>query len=335
MENTLLYPMQFKPIFKDKIWGGNKIKQILNKDYSPLENCGEIWVLSGVEGNETEVQNGFLKGNNLSEITEIYMDELLGDAIFTKYGEKFPLLIKFIDANDDLSIQVHPDDEVAMKKHNSFGKSEMWYVMQADAGAEIITGFNRPMDKETYLQYFEKNAFKEILNVEKALEGDVYYQPAGRVHAIGKGVLLAEIQQSSDVTYRIFDYNRKDKDGNERELHTDDALDAIDFEYKTEFKTPYKAKENETATMVDSSFFTTNIISFNQLIMKDYSLLDSFVIYTCVEGQAAILYGNNDKVDISMGEAVLIPAVLNQISLIPDGNTKILETYINFGTKIV
>lgn len=199
MSNTMLYPFKFKPVFKDKIWGGRKIKTVLGKDFSPLINCGEVWVVSGVKGNETVIENGFLAGNNLAEITEVYMDELLGEPVYNKFGEEFPILVKFIDAADDLSIQVHPDDELAAKRHNSLGKTEMWYVMDTDPGAKLITGFKQDTDKATYLQHLRNKSLMELLHTEQVKPGDVFYQPAGRVHAIGKGVLLAEIQQSSDV----------------------------------------------------------------------------------------------------------------------------------------
>lgn len=333
MSNTMLYPFKFKPVFKDKIWGGHKIKTILGKDFAPLPNCGEIWVISGVKGNETVIENGFLAGNNLAEITEVYMDELLGESIYNKFGEEFPILVKFIDAADDLSIQVHPGDELAKKRHNSLGKTEMWYVMDADKGAKLITGFEKDMDKDTYLKHLKNKTLMDILHAEEVENGDVFYQPAGRVHAIGKGVLLAEIQQSSDVTYRIYDYDRKDDEGNTRELHTEQALDAIDFKAYPEYKTKYDDKLNETSQVVESPYFNTNLLHLNTPFSKDYEELDSFVIHTCVEGRFALIYNDVEKVSLKQGEAVLIPAMMGKVTMIPDGEVKILESYMNLNEK--
>lgn len=334
MNERTLYPLKFKPIFKDKIWGGHKIKTILEKDFSPLPNCGEIWVLSGVKGEETVVENGFLEGNNLAELTEIFMDDLLGGEVHNQFGEDFPILVKFIDAADDLSIQVHPDDSLAKKRHNSLGKTEMWYVLDADPGAKLITGFKEDVNKEVYLDYLEKKRLTEILNVEEVRKGDVFYQPAGRVHAIGKGVLLAEIQQSSDVTYRIYDYDRTDKDGNKRELHTDQALDAIDFKARMQYKTPYKDIKNQTSPMVKSPYFTTNLLHFDSPISKDYLDLDSFVIHTCTEGSYVLMYEGGERVTVNKGEAILIPAMLGKITVIPDRETRILETYMELDKNV-
>jgi len=223
-----LYPLKFTPIYKDKIWGGNKIKSVLNKDFGGLPNCGESWELSGVDGNVSVVSNGYLAGNTLEELLEVYMGDLAGDEVYEHFGNEFPLLIKFIDANDDLSIQVHPNDEMAAERHNSYGKTEMWYVLQADKGSKLQSGFNQQVDQEKYLEKLEKTELTDILNFEEVTAGDVFFIPAGRVHAIGRGILLAEIQQTSDITYRIYDYDRRDDKGNPRELHTDLALDAID-----------------------------------------------------------------------------------------------------------
>ena len=241
----MLKPLKFRTIFKDKIWGGNKIKTILNKDFSPLPNCGETWEISGVEGNVSVVAEGEYAGKSLVELIDKYTDKLIGKKLYKKFHDQFPLLIKFIDANDDLSIQVHPDDKLARKRHNSFGKTEMWYVIQADPGAKLNAGFNRKVDKETYLHHLQNNTLEEILNFEEVRAGDVFFLPAGRVHYIGKGICLAEIQQTSDITYRIYDFDRRDDKGNLRELHTDLALDAIDFNFYENYKTRYTPKKNE------------------------------------------------------------------------------------------
>lgn len=323
-----LYPLKFTPIYKDKIWGGNKIKSLLNKDFGNLPNCGESWELSGVEGNVSVVSNGFLAGNSLDELIEVYMGDLVGDHIFDAYGDEFPLLIKFIDANDDLSIQVHPDDEMASERHNSFGKTEMWYVVQADRGSKLQSGFNQQVDQAKYLEKLEKVELTDILNFEEVAAGDVFFIPAGRVHAIGKGILLAEIQQTSDITYRIYDYDRRDDKGNLRELHTDLALDAIDYTLHPEYKTKYEPKLNESVELVSCKYFTTNVLTLDQAVEKDYNKLDSFVIYICLDGEVQIETESGSE-SVRKGETVLIPASIENVRLKPvSASTKLLEVYI-------
>lgn len=322
-----LYPLKFSPVYKDKIWGGQKINTVLNKDFSPLPNCGEVWVLSGVEGNQTPIENGFLAGNELNEIVEVYMGDLVGDKVFQKFGNEFPILIKFIDANDWLSIQVHPDDKLAQKRHDSLGKTEMWYIMDAEEDAELISGFGKEVDKEGYKEHLENKALKDIMNFEKVEKGDVYYIPAGRVHALGPGIMLAEIQQTSDVTYRIYDWDRIDSAGMTRELHTEEALDALDFEVKEKYKTDYERKANQTNKLVESPYFITNILQLNKPIKKDYSELDSFVIYVCPEGNFTLHY-EDEKLEVKMGESVLIPAVAQSVEIFPEANGTILEVYM-------
>jgi mannose-6-phosphate isomerase len=324
---NLLYPLKFKPIFKDKIWGGQKVKTIYGYDFSPLANCGEVWVLSGYPDNISIVQNGFLEGNNLNELIEVYMGDLLGDRVFEQFGEEFPLLIKLIDSNDWLSIQVHPGDELAQKRHNANGKTEMWFTMDADEGAELISGFNRKVSKEEYLKHLQDNSLTEILNYEKAGKGDVFFMPAGRVHALGPGLVVAEIQQTSDLTYRIYDFGRVDKEGNSRQLHNDLALDAIDFTLYPDYKTQYLQKHNQTVSMVRSPYFTSNILHFDKSLEKDYTELDSFVIYLCAEGSCKVINGDMEE-DLSMGEAMLIPATIGEIRLEPAQSAKLLEVFI-------
>lgn len=323
-----LYPLKFKPIYLDKIWGGNRLKTTLNKDFGNLPNCGESWEFSGVEGLVSVVDNGFLAGNNLQDLVEIYMGDLVGDKVYKKFGEEFPLLIKFIDAQEDLSIQVHPNDELSKKRHNAYGKTEMWYVVEAENGALINSGFNQEVTKEKYLEYFNKGKLTDLLCFEKINAGDVFFIPAGRVHAIGKGILLAEIQQTSDVTYRIFDYDRKDENGNERELHTELALDTIDFSYLDEYKTKYEIIKNKSLEIVSCEYFTTNILNFNKAVEKDYNQLDSFVIYVNLEGDFEIEY-EQGTVRVKKGETVLIPASLETFRLKPlVKEVKTLEVYI-------
>lgn len=322
-----LYPLKFQPVIKDKIWGGRKLNSVLGKD-TDTDNAGESWELSGVEGDISVVSNGFLAGNNLQELIEVYMGDLIGDRIFEKYGIEFPLLIKFIDATDDLSIQVHPDDELAGKRHNSFGKTEMWYVIQADENAEIITGFKQDVDKEIYKKNLENKTLDKILNIEKVKKGDVFFLPAGRVHAIGKGILLAEIQQTSDITYRIYDYDRKDHKGNKRELHTELALDAIDYNYYENYKTEYNSVLNKTSEIIKCDYFTTCFLEFDKSICKDFQLTDSFIIYICLEGSFDIRFYEEDIIHVKKGETILVPAEIKMIDLIAKERSKVLEVYI-------
>ncbi|UII19695.1 type I phosphomannose isomerase catalytic subunit [Fulvivirga ligni] len=322
-----LYPLKFKTIYKDKIWGGSKIKDVLHKDFSPLPNCGETWELSGVEGNVSFVSNGSLEGEPLTGLIAKYKGELVGEKVFETYGAKFPLLIKFIDANEDLSIQVHPDDKLAQERHNSFGKTEMWYIIQADEDATLITGFNQEVSKEKYLEYFEAGKLTEILNKEKVDKDDVFFIPAGRVHTIGKGVMLAEIQQSSDITYRIYDFDRTDDKGNKRELHVEEAVDAIDYKHYDEYKSNKPLELNKSTAIVECPFFETNRMVLDAEMVKDYSSLDSFVILVFLEGNTTITAGDT-TMDATMGDVVLIPASIKDIKLTPEGESKVLETYI-------
>lgn len=326
-----LYPLKFKPVLKDKIWGGEKIKSVLGIEFSPLTNCGEAWVISGVESNPVLVSNGFLEGNELNELVEIYMGDLTGDDLYNRYGNEFPLLIKFIDAADWLSIQVHPDDELAAARGIGNGKTEMWYIMSADEEAELITGFKKDTTEEEYLEYLNSKRLPELLNRETVKAGDAFYMPAGRVHALGPGILLAEIQQTSDTTYRIYDWERTDDKGQPRELHTEEALEAIDFKAHDDYRSEYAIKENASSNIVSSPYFTTNIISLNKTIAKDYAELDSFVIYICVEGDLTIVHDGEEEKQVSLkkGEAVLIPAIIDRIDLIPKINSKVLEVFIN------
>ncbi|HKJ78521.1 MAG TPA: type I phosphomannose isomerase catalytic subunit [Prolixibacteraceae bacterium] len=323
-----LYPLKFKPVYLDKIWGGDRLKTILNKDFGNLPNCGESWEISGVEGKISVVENGFLAGNNLQELMEIYMSDLVGDKVYEKYGIEFPLLIKFIDANADLSIQVHPNDELSKKRHGAYGKTEMWYVVNTENGALINSGFNQEVNREKYLNHLENGKLTNLLHYDKAQPGDVFFIPAGRVHAIGKGTLVAEIQQTSDVTYRIYDYGRKDNEGKERELHTDLALDAIDFSYKNEYKTKYEAKLNKEVELVSCPYFTTNLFEFSQEVVQDYNKLDSFIIYMNLDGEFEIEYqGGRER--INKGETVLVPANIEHYRLVPvSEKVKTLEVYI-------
>lgn len=275
-----LYPLKFQPILKDKIWGGEKLNQYLNKD-SKSKKLGESWEVSAVPGDVSIVSNGELKGKSLQELLGIYKSELLGEKNWKRFGEEFPLLIKFIDAKENLSIQLHPNDELAKKRHNSFGKTEMWYVMQADKDANLIVGFKDKIDKETYLKHLEAKTLTDILNFDKVKEGDTYLIEAGRVHAIGAGVLLAEIQQTSDVTYRVYDWERVDSEGNARKLHKDNAIDAFDFEMKNDFRIDYKKQKNASNIIINCPFFTTNFITIDSEIKKTKHLRFFYNLYVC------------------------------------------------------
>ncbi len=324
-----LYPLKFIPQYKERIWGGDNLKKILGKDVpADMARCGESWEISSVEDSVSEVANGYLAGNTLEELVEVYMGDLVGDSIYEKFGVEFPLLIKLIDAQDVLSIQVHPDDEYAEKNHHAYGKTEMWYVISAEDNSEIITGFKKDVTREEYLQSLSNGNLKKLLNVEKAKAGDVYYIPAGRVHAIGKGVLLAEIQQTSDITYRIYDWDRVDSNGKPRELHNDLALDVIDFKEVTNAKWTKPDTVNKTAELAICPYFTVNRLTFTNTIKRNYDLLDSFVIYMCLAGEASIIYGKETSERIVKGETVLIPAELKDIILKPNAKCQLLEIFV-------
>jgi len=324
---TNLYPLKFSPILKERVWGGNRLSKEYGKNAKEGSKIGESWELSGVQGDISLVANGFLEGNNLEEIIEVYMGDLVGEEIFEKFGREFPLLIKLIDANDDLSIQVHPPDDIAKERHRAYGKTEMWYVLEADDDAKIYTGFNREMTKELYIESLEKGNIAEILNIEKPEPGDVFFIPSGRVHAICKGVMLTEIQQTSDITYRIWDWNRNGLDGKPRKLHTELAVDAIDYNTYESNKTRVEPELNRTVNIIDCKYFTTNIIELDQAIIKDYSLIDSFVIYICVHGSAKLEW-EDKSMNLVKGETVLIPALMEGIGIRPAPAARILEVYI-------
>jgi mannose-6-phosphate isomerase len=326
MENTP-YPLKFNPHFKDKVWGGTRLKTLFNKNFDPLPNCGESWEMSTVPGSISVVANGFLAGNELHDLIEVYMADLVGEKVFDKHGNKFPLLIKLLDTNDDLSIQVHPDDAVAQTRHLSPGKTEMWYVIHSEPGAEIIAGFNKDISREAYLKSLEEKKLKDILNVYKAKAGEVFYIPAGQVHAIGAGVTLCEIQQASDVTYRIYDWDRPGSDGRFRKLHTEEALDVIDFSERDN-RVHYNIGQNTPSELVRSPYFTTRFLQFDKSLELDYYLVDSFVVYICLDGGFNLLYPGG-KLKVSKGESVLLPALINSVTLEPEGDSRLLECYVS------
>ncbi|WP_276165821.1 type I phosphomannose isomerase catalytic subunit [Zobellia alginiliquefaciens] len=320
-----MHPLKFNPILKERLWGGTKLKDVLGK---PIENdiTGESWELSTVPGDISVVANGELAGTSLQDLIEKDPENVLGKSVYERFGTDFPILIKFIDAKQDLSIQLHPNDELAKKRHNSFGKTEMWYVMDADNDASLIVGFNKDVSKEEYAKSIKDDTLLDLLNYEKVKEGDTFFINTGKIHAIGAGVLLAEIQQTSDVTYRVFDFNRKDKNGNLRELHTEQALDAIDYTKKDDFKVKYNNDKNKVNDMVDCPYFKTDFLDLDSELTQDVTERDSFTIFMCVGGSATIA-NESGSVQIQKGETTLLPAQTNSIKITTTG-AKLLEVTI-------
>ena len=323
---TVLYPLKFKPIFKDKIWGGRKIKEQLGLDFGSLPNCGEVWLLSGLWDEQSEVANGDFKGDEINDLVETFMGDLVGESVFDKYGEQFPMLLKIIDANDWLSVQVHPDDELAEKRGIGNGKTEMWYVMHADKDAELVMGFNREMTRMDYVKVMKNNTLREVLNYEKVEAGDVFFIPAGRVHALGPDIMVAEIQQTSDTTYRIYDWDRINEAGMSRELHIPQSVEAIDFAIPDQYKIEVQDVMNKTVPVVDCQYFVTNLLQLQGEMEKDYSNLDSFVILLCTEGNFSLVW-ENGAVFVKQGECVLIPNIIKKVSIRAERYCKLLEVY--------
>ncbi len=320
-----LYPLKFHPILKERLWGGTKLRDVLDKDIVS-DSTGESWELSAVPGDVSIVSNGPLAGTSLRELIQVHSEKLLGKSVVERFGADFPILIKFIDAKRDLSIQLHPNDAIARERHNSFGKTEMWYIMDADRDANVIVGFNKNVTKEQYTRSLENNTLLDLLNYERVREGDTFFIDTGKIHAIGAGVLLAEIQQTSDITYRVFDFNREDKDGNFRELHTDLALEAMDYSRKDDFKVRYADRANAVNSMVECPYFTTRYVNLTGDMTLDVSDRDSFTIYMCVGG-AVRLDNGFGSARIQKGETLLVPAASQKINLKTEG-AKLLEVTI-------
>lgn len=318
-----LYPLKFKPIFKETVWGGSKLRTVLNKNISPDKKVGESWELSGVRGNLSVVSNGYLKGNNIEELIEIYMGELVGEKVYERFGQEFPLLIKLLDTTETLSLQVHPDDATAAERHHAFGKTEMWYVIAAEADSKIAVGFNKDSNLSELLDHIKNSSLHEILNLESAKAGDAFYIPAGTLHAIGKNITLAEIQQTSDITYRVYDWGRNDKN---RPLHTDLAMDIINYHAATDNKIGTSGRD-ESQLLADSPYFTTTLLNLAQAAERSYGELDSFIIYICTEGAAQVSC-NGQAEKIERGETLLIPASLSEVKITPQAAVKLLEVYI-------
>ena len=322
----MLYPLKFHPILKKKIWGGERLAY---KSEEHEESIGESWEISAVEDNISVVSNGILADNDLQELIEVYMGDLVGDHIYEKFGIEFPLLIKYIDANDDLSIQVHPDDETAKERHNAYGKTEMWYVVDADKGAKLRSGFSEQITPKEYKERVLNNTITDVLQEYEIKPGDVFFLPAGRVHSIGAGSFIAEIQQTSDITYRIYDFNRKDANGKTRELHTDLAREAINYEVLDDYRTKYEPLKDEPVELVACTYFTTSLYDMTEEISCDYSELDSFVIFICMEGSCTMRDNEGNELTVSAGESILLPATTQDVTITPEGGSvKLLETYV-------
>ena len=325
----MLYPLKFKPRLKERIWGGSVLIAKKGKAAGRVDvskKYGESWDLSCVQGDISKVASGALKGNDLAELIEVYMGDLVGEKIFEEYGLEFPLLIKTLDCNDVLSVQVHPDDELAAERHDSLGKTEMWYITSCEEGAAIYIGFNREITREEYLEAVSNGSLTDMLNRVEVKAGDAFFIPAGMVHALGKGVQVVEIQQTSDVTYRIYDWDRVDSEGRSRELHTALAVDAIDFAMRPEDSVcKYEPKVNESVEVAKCKYFTTNMLKVEGEVVRDYASLDSFVILMCVGGEAEI--DADGKVEkMSDGDVVLLPAEFNEVSV--KGCATLLEVSI-------
>jgi mannose-6-phosphate isomerase len=318
-----LYPLQFNPILKERIWGGEKLKTILNKPITS-KITGESWEISTVEGDVSVVATGILTGKSLNDLIDLNPNELLGTAVYKKFGKQFPLLFKYLDAREDLSIQVHPNDELAKKRHNSFGKTEMWYVLQADTNSKLIVGFKEDSNAAEYLENLKNKTLLSILDNVEVQVGDVFFLETGTVHAIGAGLVIAEIQQTSDITYRLYDFDRVDAAGNHRELHVDLALDAINYKKIDTYK-KYSKELNQSNTMVDCPYFTTNFLPLDGKVIVNKSG-ESFTVYMCVEGDFELEY-EGVKFKYIKGDTVLIPASLKTFVL--NGKASILEIYIS------
>lgn len=324
-----MYPLKFNPILKSVVWGGEKIAPFKGIE-TEQHNIGESWELSGVKDNESVIANGPLAGKNIAELCEEYKGELLGEKVYAKTGAEFPLLIKFIDARDDLSIQVHPNDELAAVRHNgSKGKTEMWYVVQADENAHLMSGLSSAITPDEYAARIADNTITDVLHDYNVEKGDIFFLPAGRIHSIGTGCFIAEIQQTSNITYRIYDFGRVGLDGKPRELHTELSKAAIDYSVLDDYKTHYTEKKNEENEVVSCEYFTTSLYDLSEPFTRDMSDLDSFMIVICTEGKGTLADNNGNSVDIKQGETVLLPASVKSFTMTPaEGNLKVITSYI-------
>lgn len=326
-----MYPIKFKPILKQHIWGGDALLEMKKGQRIRVDKSkvyGESWDVSGIDGNISVISNGFFKGNNLQEAIEVYMGEIVGESVFERFGLSFPLLLKTLHCKDKTSVQVHPDDDLAAERHNSCGKTEMWYIVSAEPDATLYIGFkDSKITREQYIDAVAQGTVAEIIEPVTVKAGDAFIIPSGTVHSISGGVTLIEIQQPVDLTYRIFDWNRVDEKGNSRELHTAYAVDAIDFSSNVAAcKREYKSRKNEAVEIVKCDYFTCNILSVEGTAERNLSSLDSFVLYYCTEGEAEIVTDDGSET-IRKGEVVLIPADANEITIA--GTATLLEYYID------
>ncbi len=320
-----IYPIKFEPILQEKIWGGSKLHSVLNKKCTS-DTTGESWEISGVDGYISTVSNGDYKGESLVSLLENHTSEFVGAANYERFGNEFPLLIKFLDAKTNLSVQVHPDDEMAQKNHNSYGKTEMWYIMDHEEEAEIILGLkDKNVNKEILRNVNGDNVY-DVFNKEKVNRGDAYFIPAGKIHAIGAGVLAAEIQQTSDITYRVYDWDRTDKNGQKRDLHLDESV-AATRAFTESCKKELCTEDNTAQNVVNCEYFTTNTFTINSSFERSFANLDSFVILMCVEGTSSVTVNGKTEI-VSMGETILIPAQCKEVSFFAK-NAKFLEVYID------
>ncbi len=322
-----LYPLKFRPVLKETLWGGNALRKRFGKNGKCGTTIGESWEINGLTGTSSRIANGFLKGNTLEEVIEVYMGDLVGDSVFEKFGTEFPLLVKFIDARDTLSIQVHPDDKLAAERHHAWGKTEMWYIIDAEPGAVIYTGFRKKTTKEEYLQYLSKKDLASLINATPVMPGDTFFIPAGMVHTIGAGVILTEIQQTSDITYRIYDWDRIDSKGKPREMHTELALDAINFDLDQPNLIRKDPVTNHPVILASCDYFHTSLLQLDSPVIKDYSLTDSFVIYICT-GNMVIIDCFDHSEELRAGETIMVPAAADYVTIIPQGTATLLEVYI-------
>jgi mannose-6-phosphate isomerase len=323
-----MYPLKFNPILKQVLWGGERIIPF-KKINSELTQVGESWEISGVKENESVVANGEFAGRTLPSLIREFKEELVGEDNYHRFGDVFPLLIKFIDAQKDLSIQVHPDDDLARERHNSYGKTEMWYVIDADKGARLRSGFSKQIGPKEYKDLVYQSKITDVMQEYDIHSGDVFFLPAGRVHSIGAGAFIAEIQQTSNITYRIFDFDRVDANGNKRELHTELAKDAINYEVLDDYRTNYQSEKDEPTELAACPYFTTSLYDLTEEITCDYSELDSFIIFICTEGSCTMQDNEGNTIEVQAGESVLFPANITEVTVIPSNeNVKLLETYV-------
>jgi len=320
----------FHPILKEVLWGGAAICPFKNLPSDPRK-IGESWEVSDVENRSSIVADGPEEGVGLGDLVRRHGADLVGRSVMERFGKRFPLLIKFIDARDDLSVQVHPGDELALQRHGSFGKTEMWYVVQAAPGAALYSGFSRPIDADEFRRRVEERTIMEVLKRYEVRPGDVFFLPPGRVHAIGAGCFVAEIQQTSGVTYRIYDYARRDANGCPRELHVAQALDAIDYTYLPDHRTHYTPRPDSAVELAHCPYFTTHLLDLTtQPMTRDFARLDSFVIYLCMAGGVSLRDDVGNVRTIRRGQTILLPATTRQITLTPDSDgAKLLETFIS------